>query len=125
MKKFLKIVILSILLIFMPLVSSAADPWDRSDIGMEIVWQLLHVMDWGQTRDIAMNPDRYWEFNPILGKHPSVTDVNAWFFFTSVLHLAITHVLPDNWRPAWQIGTMFGTGALVIHNRSIGLRVRF
>jgi hypothetical protein len=69
-----------IILIFclIPAISLAADPWSRQDIALEGAYIVLHVVDWGQTRDIASQPDKYHEsFNPFLGEHPSREKVDG------------------------------------------------
>ncbi len=40
---------------------------------------VLHCVDWLQTRNIAKTPDRWREKNPILGRHPTLKQVNWWF----------------------------------------------
>ena len=57
----------------------------------------LHVVDWGQTRTIAMNPDKYHETNPILGRHPSTGKVNTYFAATALLIPTLAHLIPE-WR---------------------------
>lgn len=37
------------------------------------------VADWGQTRHIANNPDKFMETNPDLGRHPTVEEVDRYF----------------------------------------------
>lgn len=103
----------------------AADPWSKGDIWREVAWQVLHVVDWGQTLNIADRPDKYHEINPIIGEHPSRERVNIVMGTTTVLHVAITHYLPKEWRPYWQYLSIGVSGALVIHNLSIGLNMHF
>lgn len=40
---------------------------------------VAHAIDWGQTRTIAANPDRWQEMNPFLGRNPSASQVNRYF----------------------------------------------
>lgn len=103
----------------------AADPWSRQDIGLEVGYQLLHVIDWGQTRQIAKQPDKYYEMNPILGEHPSVGRVDAYMALSGLLHVGVTHFLPKEYRPWFQGITIVIKGGLVAHNFSIGLGVSF
>jgi len=105
--------------------AEAADPWDGQDIGLEVTYQILHLIDWGQTLDIAAQPEHYREINPLMGDHPSRSRVNAYMGASALAHLGITHFLPKSWRPYWQGLTIGMTGALVIHNFNIGLQVRF
>lgn len=120
-----KIIVLLILLTLTPGVSMAADKWSKQDVALESVYLALHLIDWGQTRDIALQPERFYEMNPILGKHPSINDVNIWFLMTGFLHPIITHILPENWRPVWQGVSIFTSGGLVLNNFSIGLKMNY
>ena len=103
----------------------AFDPWSRQDIALEATWQLLHLIDWGQTLDISAQPTRYREINPLIGDHPSRARVNAYMGLSTLTHLGITHLLPKSCRPYWQAVTIGITGGLVIHNFNIGLQVKF
>lgn len=46
---------------------------------LAVVLVLLLVIDWSQTRFIAKHPELFSELNIVLGKHPSLDAVNAWF----------------------------------------------
>ena len=102
----------------------AADPWSKQDIALETLWVALHVIDWGQTRYIAKHPT-FYEGNPLLGKHPSVSKVDAYFAVGTLLHVGITHILPSKYRPYWQMITIGGSGYCVINNESLGVGLNF
>lgn len=75
----------------------------------EAAYLALHVADWGQTRNIAKHPDQGHEVNKILGKHPSVADVDKYFALTGLGHVALNKMLEDspqlnNWFKAMTIG---------------------
>lgn len=55
------------------------------------VWVLC--IDWVQTRWIADHPG-FLELNPILGAHPSLGRVNAYFTVAIVALIAVTFALP-------------------------------
>lgn len=99
--------------------------WDKADYYREAGWQVLHVVDWGQTLEIARNPDRYWEMNPIMGKHPSVGNVNFYMGLSSIAHAAVSVLLPEKIRPYWQWISIGVSGACVINNFNVGLGVKF
>lgn len=65
------------------------------------------LVDWRQTQAIARGPsfDGYVleESNPILGRRPSASKVNAYFAATSALHAGIAVALPRPWRTWWQL----------------------
>ena len=111
-------------------------PWSTTEIVQEVVWQGLHVVDWGQTRDIAQRPNEYYEKNTWLREHPSVDEVNQYMIITALLHLGISWALPNNLefkvfdysfnpRTIWQCITIVGTGSTVSHNHNIGLKINF
>ena len=121
----MKIILLTAM--FVLLLVNIAQPfeWSKEDTIREITWQVLHVMDWGQTLDIARQPHKYQELNPVLGKHPSVGKVNTYMALSAVAHLGISLALPKEYRKWFQYVTIGMTGSLVIHNHSIGLRIKF
>lgn len=47
-------------------------------------------IDWLQTIYIALHPAQFYERNPILGLHPTVRQVNAYFMVCFVLALAFS-----------------------------------
>lgn len=108
-----------------PYCSRAADPWTKTDTALEVTWQVLHAIDLGQTLTIADRPDKYYELNPLLGKHPDRGKVYAYFLTGSVLHLGVTHVLPRKWRTPWQGVTLTVTGACVANNFNVGIGLHY
>jgi hypothetical protein len=80
----------------------------------EAAYLALHVADWGQTRNIAKHPDTWHETNPILGKHPSTSDVDRYFALTGLGHVALSKLLEDsptlkNWFQGMTIMMEAGT----------------
>jgi hypothetical protein len=121
--KNIKIFIILVFLII-PISSTAADKWSNQDIALETTWQMLHLIDWGTTLDIAGHPDRY-ELNPILGEHPDRGTIHAYMAAGALLHLAVTHLLPSEYRPWFQGITIGISGICVGKNLSAGLALRF
>ena len=80
-------------------------------------------IDWAQTRKIANNPDDYHEHNPILGKHPSTGEVDVYFTASIAAHMAVSMVLPPEYRKWWQYVFIGVQAAAVGSNISIGLGV--
>jgi hypothetical protein len=54
---------------------------------LSLIALALTGIDWLQTVYIARHPARFFERNPILGMHPSVRQVNAYFAFCGALAL--------------------------------------
>ncbi len=121
-KRFFKLIIF--LTLSLPAISYA-DEWGDSDITKEVTWQILHIMDWKQTIMISKQPDKYYEMNPILGRHPSKGKVNTYMSVCAIMHLGISHILPQKHREYWQYITIGMSGTTVLHNFSIGLKVSF
>lgn len=117
------IILLLIFLTVCPTVGHA--DWTVQDTMLEATWMVLHIIDWGQTLDIARNPHRFYEINPIMGRHPSVGKVNSYMLASAIIHPLISYHLPQPYRKYWQYVTISISGGLVIHNFNIGLKVRF
>jgi hypothetical protein len=120
--------LLLILTISILLLSSSSsygfDPWTAEDVGLQIVYTAFHVIDWGQTRDIATNPD-FIESNIFLGPYPSIGRVNTYFGLTLVGHTVITHLLHQKYRKYWQLLTIGVEATVTRKNYNLGLRVKF
>jgi hypothetical protein len=113
------------LLFLLLLVSPAhADEWSRADSYREATYLVLHTMDWAQTREIARNPS-YYEQNMMLGKHPSVREVDRYFAAMALAHIGVAYLLPAEWRRPFQYVTIGVELGWVSHNFSIGLRAKF
>lgn len=102
-----------------------ASDWKETDTERQLVYLILHAVDWGQTRNIAKNPDDYYEFNPLLGRHPSAKRVDSYMLVSGLTHTAISYVLPSDWRHAFQRVTLSVKAGFVQHNFSIGLRIDY
>lgn len=102
-----------------------ASDWKQADTERQLAYLLLHAVDWGQTRNIARKPDEFYEFNPLLGEHPSVKRVDSYMLVSALTHTAISYVLPPGWRRAFQHVTLSVKSGLVNHNFSIGLRIDY
>lgn len=97
---------------------------------MQAGYLVLHVADWGQTRNIVHRADTGCdgaptciERNPILGRNPSIKRVDSYFLFTAVAHTAISYALPPAWRRGWQYVTIGVEAGVVGYNYSIGLKI--
>lgn len=115
-------------------VTAARADWNKDEVITEIFWQVLHVVDWGQTRYIATHPNEYREMNPILGDHPSKREVDIYMACGAVLHPIIVGLLPRRTdilgfefspRGIFQKSSVAITGGLVGHNFYLGIGVEF
>ena len=126
-------VLLAVLLFVLP----AKADWTGAEIGKEIAWEFLHILDWGTTLDISDHPDDYCEVGlarVFIGKNPSRSDVNIYMGLGAILHPVATHIIPQKaeifgWefspRAWWQNVTIGGSGYCVGRNFSLGLRVNY
>jgi hypothetical protein len=103
----------------------AADKWSTQDKSLEATYLVLKFVDWRQTRYIAKNPDKYYEMNPMLGKHPSTKEVDAYFITTAILHPIVSHYLPKKYRTWWQAITITMSGTCVVNNFAVGIKMDF
>jgi hypothetical protein len=97
---------------------------DGADLYRELTFQAVMVMDWAQTRQIAKQPDRH-EYNPILGRRPTIGRVNTYFVAAGIGHWAISEALPKDWRKHWQLVTIALEAGTVYHNYQIGLEIKW
>lgn len=115
---------LSILLLLASISTAHADEWDGTDSALEVTYQVLAAVDWIQTRQIAKNPS-YWEQNPLLGNHPSVSKVNEYFALTGLAHYYIATQLSVHTRHIFQGASISIEVSVIAHNYAIGLRTTF
>lgn len=99
--------------------------WTKADTLWQVSYSLLHSADWAQTRYVARHPQKFYEANPILGKHPSIGKVNLYFGATLVGHAAISYILPKPYRRYWQIFWMGVEVGCVTYNFSGGVKFDF
>ena len=123
LKKFKVLIIALILLVSAS--AMAAEKWTDDDYALEGSYLALHFVDWRQTRTIAKNPDRYYEINPILGRHPSTTEVDIYFAATTLLHPIISHYLPQPYRKWFQSVSVILSGTCVVNNFVVGIKMDF
>ena len=121
----MKTTALLLTLLLLPMVAEARDSWTSEDTAREASYLILHTIDWGQTRHISNNCDRFREGNVFLGDCPSLKEVDQYFALTGLAHVGISYVLPREWRKAWQYITIgIETGA-VGHNYKAGVSIDF
>ncbi len=103
----------------------AFDEWTKKDTIYQLTYATLHIVDWGQTRYIAKNPDRFHEKNLVLGKHPSAAEVDVYFAATLVAHTGIAYILPTEYRRIWQCVWIGVEGGCVARNFRLGIKLDF
>ena len=108
--------------------SGHADDWNTADTWREGGFQILNLIDWGQTRNIARNPQRLREVQSawLIGSHPSVETVDTLMIASAILHPLVSWALPNGaWRNGWQYVTIGGKFNATVANASIGIKIDF
>ena len=115
-----------LILIFILPLPAFADEWTTHDTERESAYIALLVADWAQTRYCIRHPEKgFYEQNALLGKHPSQGKIDAVVTLSAVGHYYISSILPKEWRKAWQYVTIGIEGSVVVHNWSVGAKVKF
>lgn len=78
-----------------------------------------------QTKHIADNPDKYFEKNPLLGKHPREGDVDKYFLASILGNYLLARILPPKLRPFFQNGTIRTQADMVTKNANLGIGLKF
>jgi hypothetical protein len=99
------------------------DPWTKQDTYWQIGVLVTQVIDWGQTREIVVNPE-YYEKNPILGEEPTLQEVNRYFIVCITGNYLIAKVLPKNWRRKWQVGSISCQAYYINNNYELGIKMK-
>jgi len=114
-------ILITFLLVVLTSSIQADNKWTKTNTIMEVSWIGLHIIDWRQTLQIAENPDRFHERNPILGRHPSVRSVNRFMVIGLVTHISISIILPEKERKFWQVVSLTAVGIIATNNFKVGL----
>lgn len=107
--------------LFFTSTARAADPWTNRQLVQQATLTLLLAADWAQTRDIKNHPNLR-EANPILGPHPTDDQVDRYFATAVIGHATIAHLLPHEWRDAWQLVWIGVEANTVARNYRLGVR---
>jgi len=108
----------------MPNITFAENTWTKKDTIYQATFLTVKAIDWLQTKEIARNP-RYYEENPILGKHPKQNTVDIYFLSTAMAHSIIAYYLPEKYRRAWQCIFIGIQAGCVMNNYHTGVRFNF
>ncbi len=101
------------------------DPWTKEDTYWQIVVTSSNIIDWGQTRTIALNPDKYYENNSIISKQPSVDEVDNYFIAMILFDIGTAYILPKKWRRITQIGTLCNQLYYINNNYQLRIGISF
>lgn len=108
--------------------------WTIADTSRQGAFITLLAADYLNTRCIAKHPDEWRELNPILGSHPSVSDVDKYFAFTGTAHTLIAIFTPPTTkvfdftihpRRAWQHTWIVLEAGTVAWNMAAGIKYEY
>jgi hypothetical protein len=114
-----------------------ADEWTTADTWRETAYLSLLTIDWAQTRSfLRAKPvttvvngctTTTWDYeqNPILGKHPEQSHLDAAVIITGIAHVYIARLLPEKYRAPFQYISIGIEGGAVAHNFSLGVKAQF
>ena len=100
-------------------------PWTAEHKALAATAGTLLSADWLQTRQIAKNPDKFHEYNPVLGEHPNQGKVNLYFLAAAGGLLLLADFLPAEYRTGLLYGVVAVQAAAVANNLSEGISIRW
>ena len=101
-----------------------AEPLTQSDKKGIVIFNILQGIDMLQTLEIANN-DKYYETNPILGRHPSEFQVLSYFVARGLAHYEVTKMVPQKYRKFWHAYHILYNYDVIRDNHEIGIRIGF
>jgi hypothetical protein len=120
-----KTILILTILLFLNTPSRAFEEWTTTDTKLQLTYSVLYILDWGQTRYIAKHPETYYEKNIFFGRHPSVGQVDTYFFNTLWLHAGISYLLSQPYRKYWQCIWIIREAHAVGNNYMMGIKIEF
>jgi hypothetical protein len=94
---------------------------DKANI---VLFNVLQGIDMLQTLEIANN-DKYYEKNPILGKHPSEAEVVTYFIARGFVHYQATRMIPQRYRNLFHGYNVVYNYNVIRDNHQLGIRIDF
>jgi len=113
----------TLLVIILVLIPSMAMSWDSKDTYYQSAVITALAVDMAQTLHISKNPNKYYEINPLLGKHPSQDKVIGYFLGGMIAHTVVAMALPPEYRRVWQCVWIGIEGAVIYNNYNIGVKI--
>jgi len=99
--------------------------WTKGEKVFESLWEGLNLIDWYTTREEIKRG--MIETNKLLGKTPSISEIDKYFAFWAIAHPIVTNYLPRHantlgieWNPKllWQSMSISVSGLAAISNLS-------
>jgi hypothetical protein len=96
---------------------------DNASLVLPVLMNLAILIDFGQTMHIAKNPDRFFEYNPILGRHPSKKAVKKYFLGAAILANTLYFALPHPYDKWYAAGVIILEVGCIGKNYSSGVKI--
>ena len=133
MKRYLVSLTAALLVIFSLGKCHAADAWSTADTKREIAFDALYIYDlqqnltalkqWQHQENPRLSPSI--EKNTFLGRNASERDITNYFVASALTHLAVSYMLPEQYRQRWQWLSIGYIGMDIRTNLSMGFRLSF
>lgn len=121
----MKHIIIIILCLTPALAQAEPFTWDKLNTQLHIPLTLVIIADMQQTLQIAHEPKRYYERNPMLNGNLSEDRVYKHFIISYALTTLMVYALPEKWSHGFQVGVIGTEAGIVAKNLTIGLRIGF
>lgn len=95
--------------------------WNQETTARELCFLFSLSTDWKQTLEIAKNPDKFSEANPILGEHPDESKVHTYFAACALTHAFVAYMLPPEYSKIWQVTWIGIQSSVTDSNRDNGI----
>ena len=70
-------------------------PWSKTDKLLAAYFIAGHTFDAYTTERLQDHPERFYETNPFLGRHPKDHEIVAYFSITGAAALLLAHLYPE------------------------------
>ena len=100
------------------------EPLTENDKKAILLSTVLQGVDMLQTLEIANN-DKYYETNPILGKHPNEFQVITYFVARAYTLSELTKMTPKKYRALTNIYNIVYNYDVIRDNHQLGIRINF
>ena len=115
--------LLLLLILFLLPSTAISEELSKAEKVGELSFQAVNFIDMMQTLEIVQHSDKWYETNPILGKHPQQHEVITYFMIRGATHYHITKWLPKKFRIPWLTITVLPQIPIIEHNHNLGIRI--
>ena len=123
----MKYILILFLSLFMTPAYAEFKDWSPLTKTLFVSSQIAITADWATTRDAAKRnyPNNIYETNPILGRHPTTAQVDAYMVGLLISNYYVTEWFPEKWRPLYLAVRIVSATHAAKNNMALGLNLRF